>query len=132
MPDQKKNRVRLDRWLWSVRIYKTRSLATEACKKNWVRIDQNPVKPSKEIREGDIISIKQGPLQKTIRVDGLIEKRTSAALAVNYVTDLTTPEAYQQAKQEKLHLAPRILTKKGIGRPTKKLRRELDDFLYPD
>ena len=132
MPIGEPDQVRLDRWLWSVRIFKSRNLATEACKKNWVKLDGHPAKPSKEIKMGDVITIKLGPLQKIVSVVGLIEKRTSAAKAGNYVADLTPPEAYEKAKQARLHLAPRIVSKKGIGRPTKKQRRELDDFLYPE
>lgn len=132
MPIGEPDKVRLDRWLWSVRIFKSRNLATEACKKNWVKLDGHPAKPSKEIKMGDVITIKLGPLQKIVSVVGLIEKRTSPAKAGNYVADLTPPEAYEKAKQARLHLAPRIVSKKGIGRPTKKQRRELDDFLYPE
>lgn len=126
------DKVRLDRWLWCVRLFKSRNLATEACKKNWVKIDDHPAKPSKEIKVGDVIRIKMGPLQKIVSVEGLIEKRTSASEAAKFLTDLTPPEAYQKAKQDRIYLAPRIMSKKGIGRPTKKQRRELDDFLYPD
>ncbi len=124
--------VRIDRWLWAVRVFKTRSMATEACKKNFIKMATLAVKPSKEINVGDIISVKLGPLQKILQVEGITAKRVSAKLAVQFVKDLTPPEAYEKAKREKLHLAPRIITKKGIGRPTKKQRRELDEFLYPD
>jgi ribosome-associated heat shock protein Hsp15 len=124
--------VRIDRWLWSVRIFKTRSLATEACKKNSVKINDQPLKASKLISVGQIISIKLGPLVKVVEVTGLTEKRVSASLVCRYLTDLTTEEAYAKAKQLKIHLKPRLFTKKGLGRPTKKQRRELDEFLYPE
>ena len=74
MPIGEPDKVRLDRWLWSVRIFKSRNLATEACKKNWVKLDGHPAKPSKEIKMGDVITIKLGPLQKIVSVVGLIEK----------------------------------------------------------
>lgn len=124
-------KVRIDRWLWSVRLYKTRSLATEACKKSRVRIDGSPAKPSKEISVGDVISIKIGPLEKIVRVDAITVQRTSAALAADLVTDLTSEDAYKKAKQEKIKIGPSPFNLKGKRRPTKKLRRELDEFLYP-
>lgn len=130
--DDQSPKERVDRWLWAVRLFKTRSLATEACKKNHVKVDEQLVKPSKEIKVGDIVCVKLGPLQKVVRVDGLIDKRVSAAVAAKLTTDLTTPQAYEKAKQDRLNLAPRIYFKKGSGRPTKKQRRDLDDFLYPD
>ena len=124
-------KVRIDRWLWSVRLYKTRSLATEACKKSRVRIDGSPAKPSKEISVGDVISIKIGPLEKIVRVDAITVQRTSAALAADLVTDLTSEDAYKKAKQEKIKIGPSPFNLKGKRRPRKKLRRELDEFLYP-
>ena len=80
----------------------------------------------------NIISIKLGPLQKIVQINKLTQKRVSAPLATKLFLDLTSPEAYAKAKETKIYLAPRKLTKKGIGRPTKKQRRELDEFLYPD
>ena len=125
-------KMRIDRWLWSARLYKTRNMASEACKKNWVKINDQPLKASKEIRIGDIISIKLGPLQKVVRIEELSEKRLSASLAQNLLSDLTTPEAYEKAKEHGQLLTFRITNKKGTGRPTKKQRRDLEDFLYPD
>ena len=93
-------KVRIDQWLWSVRLFKTRSQATEACKKNWVKVEKYPVKPSKVVKVGDVISIKLGPLEKVVRVEDLILKRTSACLVRNFLTDLTSPEAYQKAKMK--------------------------------
>ncbi len=125
-------KIRIDRWLWAVRIFKTRNLATEACKKNWIKIDNHPVKPSKEVCTGDIVIIKLGPLQKIVKVDGITDKRISAPLVAGLLTDLTSPEAYEKAKSDRLNISPRVLTSKGCGRPTKKQRRQLDDFLYPE
>ena len=125
-------KMRVDRWLWSARLYKTRNMASEACKKNWVKINDQPLKASREIRIGDIISIKLGPLQKVVRIEDLSQKRLSAPLAQNLLSDLTTPEAYEKAKEHGKRLTLRITNKKGTGRPTKKQRRDLEDFLYPD
>ena len=124
--------MRVDRWLWSARLYKTRNMATEACKKNWVKINDQPIKASKEIRKGDIISVKLGPLQKLVRVEDLSQRRLSASLAQNLLSDLTTAEAYEKAKEVGKRLTLRITNKKGTGRPTKKQRRDLEDFLYPE
>ena len=132
MPIGESEKVRIDRWLWSVRLFKTRSQATEACKKNWVKVEGNPAKPSKFVNIGDVIAIKLGPLEKVVLVEALIEKRTSAPLVAKYLKDLTTPEAYQKAKEQKLPISARSKGGKGLGRPTKKQRRELEDFLYPD
>ena len=79
-----------------------------------------------------MIAIKLGPLEKVVLVEALIEKRTSAPLVAKYLKDLTTPEAYQKAKEQKLPISARSKGGKGLGRPTKKQRRELEDFLYPD
>ena len=125
-------KMRLDRWLWSTRHYKTRNMASEACKKNWVKINGHPAKPSKNIEIGKTASIKLGPLEKIVRVEGLSERRLSASLAQNLFTDLTRPEEYEKAKEHRKLLAPRVVNKKGLGRPTKKQRRDLEEFLYSD
>ena len=124
------SKVRADRWLWTVRFYRTRTLATEACKRNAVKIDRKSIKPSKEVKVGDILSIKMGSLTKVVRVDGLTEKRVSAALSINLFSDLTTPEAYEKAKSETVSIP--LKPKFGNGKPTKKQRRAIHDFLYPD
>jgi ribosome-associated heat shock protein Hsp15 len=107
-------------------------MASEACKKNWVKINDQPIKASKEIRKGDIISVKIGPLQKVVRIEDLSQRRLSASLAQNLLSDLTTPEAYEKAKEVGKRLTLRITNKRGTGRPTKKQRRDLEDFLYPE
>ena len=123
--------MRVDKWLWVSRHYKTRSLATEACKKNWVKLDGFPIKPSKEIKPMDILSVKMGPLTKVIQVIQLTPNRLSASLAKNIYRDITTPDEKSVALEKKFSVKPTILTKKGIGRPTKKQRRDLEEFLYP-
>lgn len=116
--------VRIDKWLWSVRFYKTRNLAIDACKAGKVKIDGNSVKPSRIVKEGDIISLSQGPLNKTIRVKQLLHNRISAKLVPDFVEDLTPVEEYERVEFMKEFNAER--RERGIGRPTKKDRREID------
>ena len=132
MSDEELLEVRVDRWLWAARIFKTRTLATEACQRNQVKLEGKPIKPSRNIKVGDTLSIKLGPLLKEIKVARLTEKRVSASLAKMLLSDLTSDEAYQEAKEKKGQLKPAISLKRGMGRPTKKQRRQLDEFLYPD
>ena len=132
MPDEELHAVRVDRWLWATRIFKTRTLATEACQRNQVKLGGKPIKPSRNIKAGDILSIKLGPLQKEIKVVRLTEKRVSASLAKVLFSDLTSDEAYQEAREKKGQLKHTISLQRGMGRSTKKQRRQLDDFLYPD
>ena len=124
--------VRVDRWLWAARMFKTRTQATEACLRSQVKLKGKPIKPSRNIKTGDILCIKHGPLIRVIKVVSLAEKRVSPSLAKLLLEDLTTQEAYHEAKKRKTVLKPIIHPKKGIGRPTKKQRRQLDDFLYPE
>ena len=124
--------IRLDKWLWAVRLYKTRTLATEACKKGSIKVDHKSAKSSKELKVGDKITIKMGPLLKEVRVEGLPPRRVSAPIASELVTDLTSPEEYENAKEHKYSISLPVKKSKGTGRPTKKQRRALDEFLYPD
>lgn len=118
--------VRVDKWLWAVRIYKTRSKATEACKKGRILIDELPVKPSREVHPGDIIEIKKAPVTRKYKVLALAEKRMSAKLTEDFVEDITPPEEIELLEtQKKMKWFTR---KPGTGRPTKKDRRDLDDF----
>lgn len=118
--------VRIDKWLWAVRIYKTRSKATEACKKGRILMDELPVKPSREIVPGDIIHVKKAPVTRLYKVLALAEKRMSAKLTDDYVEDITPAEELELLEtQKKMKWFNR---KPGTGRPTKKERRKLDDF----
>ena len=116
--------VRIDKWLWAVRIYKTRSQSTAACKSGKIRINGLPVKPSHEVKPGEIIWINLSPLHKTVKVSGLLGTRVSAKLAVNYFEDLTPKEEYDKLKINKeVNFEFR---QRGIGRPTKRERREIE------
>ena len=132
MSDEELHAVRVDRWLWATRIFKTRTLASEAYQRNQVKLGGKPIKPSRNIKAGDILSIKQGPLLKEIKVVSLAEKRVSASLAKMLLSDLTSDEAYQEAREKKAQLKPTISLKRGMGRPTKKQRRQLDEFFYSE
>jgi ribosome-associated heat shock protein Hsp15 len=116
--------VRIDKWLWAVRIYKTRSQSTTACKSGKIKINGSPVKPSHEVKPGETIMVNLSPLHKTIKVTGLIYNRVSAKLAVNYIEDLTLKEEYDKLKMGKeVNFEYR---QRGIGRPTKRARREIE------
>ena len=120
---------RIDKWLWAIRIYKTRTLATDACKAGKIKINGQAVKPSRELKVQEVITISQSPLTKTIRVKTLIHNRVSAKLVPDNAEDLTPAEEY-----EKLRLAHEVNGEqrdRGIGRPTKKQRR-LFDILKKD
>lgn len=118
--------VRIDKFLWAVRLFKTRSLAAEACKKGRVTIDNQPVKSSRLIRQGDKISIKIPPATKTYKVLQLSEKRMGAKLVPGFIEDITPPEEIELL--EMARMAQKMNRPKGAGRPTKKERRELDNL----
>ena len=116
--------LRLDKYLWCIRVFKTRSEATEACKGNKVQVNGVPSKPSKEVKIGDMLVVRKGPVELTYRVKAVLHNRVGAALVPDYAEDLT-PEA----ERDKLHAPKEIVfvkRDKGAGRPTKKDRRTLD------
>jgi ribosome-associated heat shock protein Hsp15 len=117
------NAVRIDKWLWAVRLFKTRSQATDACRAGKIKIDGDAIKPSREVKIGHEIQIHLGPITKTAKVVGLLEKRVGAKLVPGYMEDLTPLEEYH--KLELLRDNPLARRK---GRPTKKERREMDDW----
>lgn len=118
--------VRIDKWLWAVRIYKTRSQASEACRKGQVSIDNLPVKPSRTLRVGEIVKVRKSPVARSFKVVALVEKRMSAKLTIDFIEDVTPPEELEILEMQKnMRWNSRD---RGTGRPTKKDRRELDDF----
>lgn len=119
--------VRLDKWLWAVRLYKSRSLATAACQAGHVKIAGQSVKPSRPVRVGDVITALTGPVQRTVRVLGLLEQRVGAKLVPQFMQDLTPPEEWQRARQARQQAL--VSYPKGRGRPTKKARRQIDRLL---
>ena len=124
-----KTEVRIDKWLWAVRLFKTRSLAAEACKKGKIIIQNIPVKPSRNVKVGDVVSIKRNPILFSFKVLGLSENRMNAKLVPDFLLNVTTPDQLELIELAKL--AGRTGRDQGTGRPTKKERRELDDFVEP-
>jgi ribosome-associated heat shock protein Hsp15 len=118
--------MRVDKYLWCLRYYKTRSIATKACKKGAVRVNGDPVKPSRDVFPGDSISLRKDQINFSLEVINLPESRLGAKLVDLYRKDTTPKEAFQN--KELLQYAQRHYRKKGIGRPTKKDRRDLEDF----
>lgn len=118
--------ARIDKWLWSVRIYKTRTLAVEACKKGRISMNNVPVKPSRAIKAGDIIQVHKPPITYSFRVIQPIENRVGAKLVPEMLENLTTPEQYELL--EMARVSGFVDRARGTGRPTKKERRSLDEF----
>ena len=124
-------KVRVDRWLWSVRAYKTRTLSTDACKRKWVTVNGTDAKPSREIKTQDIVTFKVGPLEKKVQVLQILEKRISAKLVDQYLKDLTPQSSYQEAEVKKRAIISSPFGKRARkGRPSKKERREMEDFFF--
>ena len=121
MPDES-TEVRLDKWLWAVRLFKTRTLAAEACRGGHVQIDGQNVKASRLVRLEEVISARTGGITRTVKVTGLIGHRVGPKLVVNFLEDRTPASEYLKALQQKQ--APQRA--KGAGRPTKKERRQLE------
>lgn len=118
--------VRIDKWLWAVRIFKTRSQATEACKKGHVSVDDLPVKASRVVHVGETVKVRKPPISRSFRILGLAEKRMGAKLVADFVEDVTPAEELELLEMQKhMRWSERD---RGTGRPTKKDRRELDEF----
>lgn len=118
--------VRIDKWLWAVRLYKTRSQATEACKKGHVSIGELPVKASREVHVGEVVKVRKPPIVRSFEVLELTGKRMGAKLVADFLKDVTPNEELEILEMQKhMRWSERA---KGTGRPTKKDRRDLDDF----
>src|SRR5439155_1300039 len=115
--------VRIDKWLWAVRLYKSRSLAAEACHAGHVKIDGNSVKPSRDVRAGEQITVFAERVLRTVKVLALLDRRVGAKLVSQFLEDLTPPEVYARAREE---ASVRFPT--GFGRPIKKQRRQLERY----
>ena len=118
--------VRIDKYLWAVRVFKTRTLATEACKKGKVSVDDMPAKASRMVTAGDVIEVKKLPVVYSYRVLDPIEKRVGAKLVDQYMEDVTPEEELQKLEMKDNFFVKR---ERGTGRPTKKERRLLDDLM---
>jgi ribosome-associated heat shock protein Hsp15 len=118
--------MRIDKYLWCLRYYKTRSIATKACKKGAVSVNGSTVKPSRDVYPGDSIGIRRDQVNYTLEVMDLPESRLGAKLVDMYRKDTTPKEAF--ANKELVKYSRDYYRKKGVGRPTKKDRRDLEDF----
>ncbi|MDR2962376.1 MAG: RNA-binding S4 domain-containing protein [Bacteroidales bacterium] len=120
--------IRIDKWLWAVRLYKTRSLATAACKNNQIAVNAVFVKPSRTLQVGDVVLVKKPPFPRTYKVLGLLAQRESAKVVVDFVEDITPAEEIE--KWETARLVKPVFRERGLGRPTKKDRRDMEEFGY--
>jgi ribosome-associated heat shock protein Hsp15 len=131
MPPEMPSEVRLDKWLWAVRVFKTRSLAAGACQAGHVKIAGHSVKPARAARVGETLTVQVGDITRTLRVVGLLDRRVGAPLVARYAGDLTPPEEYAKLRREQIE--PLFHRPKGAGRPTKRDRRLLEQFGFrPD
>lgn len=118
--------ARIDKWLWAVRIYKTRTIATAACKKGQISIKGVQLKPSRMIKAGDVIDVRKPPITYSFRVLQPIEMRVGARLVSEMMENVTSPEQYELLEMNRM--SGFIDRARGTGRPTKKDRRALDEF----
>lgn len=122
--------ARIDKWLWAVRIFKTRTIAAEACKKGRISINGVSVKPSKSVKDGDTVQVRKAPVTYTFKVLQAIENRVGAKLVPQMMENLTTPDQYELLEMNRI--GGFVKRAAGMGRPTKKDRRDMVDFLETD
>ena len=122
--------VRIDKWMWATRIFKTRTIAADACKKNRVMSGGVNMKPSRMVKVGDIIQVRKPPITYSFEVLALTDRRMGAKLVPNYLKNVTTPDQYEILEMNKI--SGFVNRAKGLGRPTKTDRRELEQFTEPD
>lgn len=129
-PTESPASARLDKWLWALRLFKTRPLATEACKAGFVFVNDLVAKPAREVHPGERIMVKQGLVLRSLVVLGAPKSRVAGKLVAFYCEDHTPPEEYEKARAQRVqHLLER---EKGTGRPTKRDRRLIDELLGGD
>lgn len=124
--DKIKGEVRIDKWLWAVRLFKTRSIAIEACKKGRITIKGVTVKPSRMIKVGDVIEVRRPPVTYSFEVLNLSENRMGAKLVPDFMKDVTAPSQLEILEMSKV--SGFVDRARGTGRPTKKDRRDLEQF----
>lgn len=118
--------VRVDKWLWAVRVFKTRSIASDACKKGRVMIGGVALKPSRNIRVGDVVQVRKAPITFSFKVLALAEKRMGAKVVPDFMENVTPPDQYEIMELNKI--SGFVDRQRGTGRPTKKERRDLEQF----
>ena len=121
-----KSEVRINQWLWAMRVFKTRTIATDACKKGRVTVGDVMAKPSRMIKEGDVISVRKPPITYSFRVKALTENRLGAKLVPEYLENITPQSEYDLL--DVIKISGFIDRRKGLGRPTKREGRELSRF----
>jgi len=122
--------MRIDKYLWCIRYFKTRSIATQACKKGSIRVNDNIIKPSREVYPNDSITLRKDQINYSLIILNLPDNRIGAKLVDLYRKDTTPKEEFE--KNELLKYSKDYYRKKGIGRPTKKDRRDIEDFKDPE
>ena len=122
--------ARIDKWMWAVRIFKTRTIAAEACKKGRISINGALAKAARTIKPGDVIQVRKPPVTYSFKVLQIFVKRVGAKLVPEMMENITTPDQYELLEMSKV--SGFINRAKGTGRPTKKDRRELEDFTAPE
>ena len=122
-----KEKLRVDKYLWAIRVFKTRTLATDACKAGRVKLDGNNVKASHEVKLGEIYHVSKGIERREVKVTGLLANRVDAKKAVSFYEDVT-PVEKTQAYRSMFH-SPVLTRDRGAGRPTKKERRDIDGLM---
>lgn len=122
--------ARIDKWLWAVRIFKTRTIAAEACKKGRISINGTVIKPSKTVRDGDTVQVRKAPVTYTFRVIQAIENRVGAKLVPEMMENITPPDQYEILEMSRI--GGFVKRAAGLGRPTKKDRRDIVGFMSAD
>ncbi len=124
-----KTEARIDKWLWAVRVFKTRTLAADACKKGRITMSGSPIKPSRIIKPGDVIEVRKSPITYSFKVLQAIENRVGAKLVPEVMENVTPPAQYELLEMSRI--SGFIDRARGTGRPTKKDRRSLEEFTMP-
>ena len=124
MPPAAEPSARLDKWLWAVRVFKSRALATDACRAGSVTINKLPAKPARAVHAGELVGVRLGLMVRTLRVIGVPPSRVGAKRVAEFCTDLTPPSEWEKVKQHRVQQF--LAREKGSGRPTKRDRRMLD------
>jgi ribosome-associated heat shock protein Hsp15 len=122
--------ARIDKWLWAARIFKTRSIAADACKNGRVTIEGVNVKPSRVVKAGEVVAVRKPPITYSFRILKTIEQRVGAKLLPEIYENVTTPDQYELLEMNRI--SGFVDRARGTGRPTKKDRRAMDEFLNMD
>ena len=123
------NEARIDKWLWAARIFKTRTIAADACKNGRIMVNGVGVKPSRMVKVGDTVSVRKPPVTYTFRILKTIEQRVGAKLLPEIYENITTPDQYELLEMNRI--SGFVDRQRGTGRPTKKDRRQMDAFVGP-